>query len=243
MITSKENAWFKRVREAIREHGDEILIEGPKAVEDAIAAGWKPIAVFVNDVEPALSRLEPAKSRFYVLARELFKSISDTKTSQGVIALFERPRWKADVVFSRSDSVIVALDGVQDPGNVGTIVRLAAAFDAAGVVLLPGCADAYGPKAIRASAGAILTVPVVEMPVEALLACGRTIVYADAAGDATAPPPQSVIVFGSEGGGVSPAIRAATRPIAVATSGRVESLNVAASAAILLWQVWRNLSS
>ncbi|PYQ56839.1 MAG: hypothetical protein DMF58_19760, partial [Acidobacteria bacterium] len=127
MITSKENAWFKRVREAIREHGDEILIEGPKAVEDAIAAGWKPIAVFVNDVEPALSRLEPAKSRFYVLARELFKSISDTKTSQGVIALFERPRWKADVVFSRSDSVIVALDGVQDPGNVGTIVRLAAA--------------------------------------------------------------------------------------------------------------------
>src|SRR5437879_11145121 len=168
MITSKENAWFKRVREAIREHGDEILIEGPKAVEDAIAAGWKPIAVFVNDVEPALSRLEPAKSRFYVLARELFKSISDTKTSQGVIALFERPRWKADVVFSRSDSVIVALDGVQDPGNVGTIVRLTAAFDAAGGITLPGCADAYGPKAIRASAGAILSVPVVPMSYDEL---------------------------------------------------------------------------
>src|SRR6266568_8242763 len=107
MITSKENAWFKRVRQAIREDADEIVIEGPKPIEDAIAAGWKPIAVFVNDVEPALSRLEPAKSRFYVFGRDLFKSISDTKTSQGVIALFERPRWKADQIFSRSDSVIV----------------------------------------------------------------------------------------------------------------------------------------
>ena len=240
MITSKENAWFKRVREAIREHGDEILIEGPKAVEDAIAAGWKPIAVFVNDVEPALSRLEPAKSRFYVLARDLFKSISDTKTSQGVIALFERPRWKADVVFSRSDSVIVALDGVQDPGNVGTIVRLAAAFDAAGVILLPGCADAYGPKAIRASAGAILSVPVIEMTVDQLLARHLPIFAADAHGSSELP--NGILVFGSEGRGISDALRRVARLVRIETSGRVESLNVAAAAAILLWRRFNSRS-
>ncbi len=64
MITSKGNAWFKRVRNAIREHENEIVIEGPKAVHDAIAAGWKPIALI--HVEPALSRLEPAESRFCV---------------------------------------------------------------------------------------------------------------------------------------------------------------------------------
>src|SRR5438128_12035107 len=111
MITSKSNAWFKRVRNAMREHTDEIVIEGPKPVADAIKAGWKPIVI--PEFSPAL-----------------LKSISDTKTSQGVIALFARPRWTADEVFSRTDSVIVALDAVQDPGNVGTIVRLAAAFDA-----------------------------------------------------------------------------------------------------------------
>ena len=81
MITSKANAWFKRVHNAVREHTDEIVIEGPKAVADAIAAGWKPIPI------PAFS---PA----------LLKSITDTKTSQGVIGLFERPKWTADRIFS-----------------------------------------------------------------------------------------------------------------------------------------------
>src|SRR5436305_528218 len=148
MITSKANPWFKRVHNAVREHTDEIVIEGPKAVADAIAAGWKSIPI---------PQFAPA----------LLKSITDTKTSQGVIGLFERPRWTANQSFS-SKRLAVALDGVQDPGNVGTIVRLAAAFDAAGVILLPECADAFSPKAIRASAGAILSVPVVPMSYDEL---------------------------------------------------------------------------
>src|SRR6266849_6716702 len=213
MITSKSNAWFRRVRNAIREHTDEIVIEGSKAVADAIAAGWKPIA---------LPEFSPA----------LLKSISDTKTSQGVIGLFERPRWTRDQIFSR-DGIAVALDAVQDPGNVGTIVRLAAAFDAAGVILLPGCADPFGPKAIRASAGAILNVPIVSMTVDELLASGRPIFVADSKGS-TAELPTGILVLGSEGRGISPALRKAGRAIAVETSGRVESLNVAAAAAILL---------
>ena|SRR2546428_3666774 len=209
MITSKENAWFKRVREAIREHADEIVIEGPKPIEDAIAAGWKPIAI---------PQFSPA----------LLKSISDTKA----VALFKRPRWKPDDVFG--DKIAVALDGVQDPGNVGTIVRLAAAFDAAGVILLPGCADAYGPKAIRASAGAILSVPVIEMTVDQLLARHLPIFAADAHGSSELP--KGILVFGSEGRGISDALRKVARLVRIETSGRVESLNVAAAAAILLWR-------
>src|SRR5713226_1213612 len=220
MITSKSNVWFKRVRDAIRQHADEIVIEGPKAVSDAIAAGWKPIAI--PEFSPAL-----------------LKSISDTKTSQGVIGLFERPRWKADQIFSRRDTVMVALDGVQDPGNVGTIVRLAAAFDAAGVILLPGCADPYGLKAIRASAGAILSVPIVAMTAEELLAIRRPLYAADANGP-TGENPEGILVMGSEGQGVSEFIRKRAKPIAVETSGRVESLNVAAAAAILLWRSFRS---
>jgi len=216
MITSRSNAWFKRVREAIRQHASEIVIEGPKAVADAVAAGWKPIAI---------PQFSPA----------LLKSISDTKTSQGVIGLFERPRWKADEILARNDTVVVALDGVQDPGNVGTIVRLAAAFDAAGVILLPGCADPYGPKAIRASAGAVLTVPIVQM--ENLRAVRQPLFVADSRGSTKAPPARdAVLVFGSEGQGVSQEVRDLATPIAIETSGKVESLNVAAAAAILLWR-------
>ena len=209
MITSKENAWFKRVRHAIREHADEIAVEGDKNIQDAIAAGWKPIAT----------------PQF---APRLLKSLTDTKA----VALFARPRWKADDLFK--GKIVIALDGVQDPGNVGTIVRLAAAFDAAGVILLPGCADAYGPKAIRASAGAILSVPIVEMTVDALLARGVPIFAADTEGSDELP--HGVIVFGSEGQGVSERLR--KNPVTVKTSGRIESLNVAAAAAILLWRTF-----
>jgi RNA methyltransferase, TrmH family len=211
MITSKSNAWFKRVRNAMREHADEIVIEGTKAINDAIAAGWTPIAT---------PQFAPA----------LLRAITDTKA----IALFARPHWTADDVFG--DKTVVALDAVQDPGNVGTIVRLAAAFDAAGLILLPGCADAYGPKAIRASAGAILSVPVVEMTVEELLARGRPIFAADTRGSSEMP--DGVLVFGSEGQGISDALRRAATLVTIETSGRVESLNVAAAAAILLWRTF-----
>jgi TrmH family RNA methyltransferase len=225
MITSRSNPWFKRVRNAIREHAGEIVIEGPKAVADAIAAGWKPIAVISAE----------ARSDAVVFSRALFHAVADTKTSQGVIALFERPRVTAGRLFARRDTVVVALDGVQDPGNVGTIVRLAAAFDAAGVAMLPGCADPFGPKAIRASAGAILTVPVVELTLRELP--NWPLFTADAGGRGIDPPSrQAILVFGSEGQGVSEQVRRKATPIAIQTSGRVESLNVAAAAAILLWR-------
>ncbi len=150
-----------------------------------------------------------------------------------MLALFERPQFDVDVLL-QSDRTVVALDGVQDPGNVGTIVRLAAAFDAAGVALLPGSADAFSPKAIRASAGAILHVPVVSVTPQQLIDAARPLFAADTSGSVDDLPARAIVVFGSEGSGVSDAIRASATPIAVRTSGRVESLNVAAAAAIFL---------
>jgi TrmH family RNA methyltransferase len=118
---------------------------------------------------------------------------------------------------------------------VGTIVRLAAAFDAAGVALLPGSADPFSPKAIRASAGAILNVPCATASRDELLARGWPLFAADARGEATDPPARrAILAFGSEGGGVSEEIARAATLIAIPMSSRVESLNVAASAAILL---------
>jgi RNA methyltransferase, TrmH family len=219
-ISSRQNALYKRVRDAVRGHSEEIAIEGPKAVADARAAGWKTLLVVGENV---------------AFSDALMNDLADTKTSQGVLALFERPRATLDQLFARADSVVVALDGVQDPGNVGTIVRLAAAFDAAGVALLPGCADPFGPKAIRASAGAILNVQCAPASRDELLARGRPVFAADARGEPIDPPARAaVLAFGSEGGGLSEEIARAARTIAIPMSGRVESLNVAASAAILL---------
>jgi TrmH family RNA methyltransferase len=219
-ISSRQNPWFKRIREAIRDHAGEIVIEGPKPVADAIAAGWKPIKVIERDVD---------------FSSSIFDALAETKSPQNVIALFERPRFDLRVLFARETSIVIALDGVQDPGNVGTIVRLGAAFDANGVALLPGCADAFGPKAIRSSAGAILTVPVVNCSIDELLAQGWDVVAADARGEVTDPPSKkAILAFGSEGSGLSPAIATVARTIAIRMSTRMESLNVASSAAILL---------
>jgi TrmH family RNA methyltransferase len=219
-ISSRQNPWFKRIREAIREHGAEIVIEGPKPVADAIAAGWKPIKVVARDVD---------------FTSDVFDALAETKSPQNVIGLFERPIASLPDLFQRTTSIVIALDGVQDPGNVGTIVRLAAAFDANGVVLLPGCADAFSPKAIRSSAGAILNVPIVSCSIDELLSHGWPIVAADARGEIADPPPtNAVLAFGSEGSGLSPALASAAHTIAIAMSSRIESLNVASSAAILL---------
>lgn len=219
-ISSRQNVWFKRIREAIHDHDDEIVIEGPKAVADAVAAGWVPIKTFARGIE---------------FSAQLFDAVAETKSPQNVIGLFHRPQSSLDQIFARDSSVVIALDGVQDPGNVGTIVRLAAAFDANGVVLLPGCADPFSPKAIRSSAGAILSVPVVNASAEELLTRGWPIVAADARGEAGDPPTHhAVLAFGSEGLGLSPALADHARMIAIRMSPRIESLNVAMSAAILL---------
>ena len=220
IISSRQNPLVKRIREAVREHDAEIVLEGPKHVADAVAGGWKAIAVLERGVD---------------VTGEVFDSLSETRQPQGVIALFERPRWSAAEILARRETVAIALDGVQDPGNVGTIVRLAAAFDASGVLLLPGCADPFGPKAIRSSAGAILNVPVATITARELIDSARPLLAADATGNAVDPPSAgAVLVFGNEGSGVSEELLRHAVPIAIPMSARVESLNVASSAAILL---------
>jgi TrmH family RNA methyltransferase len=216
-ITSRHNPLIKRIREAIREHAGEIVLEGPKAVSDAVASGWTPIVIVERGVD---------------VSSEVFEALTETRNPQNVIGLFERPQSDFAAILARRDTIAIALDGVQDPGNVGTIVRLAAAFDAAGVLLLPGCADPFGPKAIRASAGAILNVPVAEITAEEL----RGNLFATAMTGQPVDPParDAILVFGNEGTGVSPQILERATRIAIPMSGRVESLNVASSAAILL---------
>lgn len=226
-ISSRQNALYKRIREAIREHDSEIVIEGPKPVADALAAGWKPLAI--------VTRGESDRRDAVAFSHELYDSLAETRSPQGVIGLFSRKASDPAEIFARVDSVAVALDAVQDPGNVGTIMRLAAAFDAAGVLLLPGCADPFGPKAIRSSVGAVLNVPIANVTAADLIACGIPL-YATAMHGAAIDPPSrnAILLFGNEGQGVSEELLRQSTLLSIPMSGRVESLNVASSAAILL---------
>ena len=199
----------------MRDPEEEFVLEGRKQVDDAIAAGWQPLLLV---------------TRGETFTDELFDALADTRTPQDVLGLFARP--KGQKIVPKNGPVVV-LDAVQDPGNVGTIIRLAAAFDCGGVILLPGCADPFAPKAIRASVGAVLRVPVVQGTLADL--DGLPLFAADGAGETIDPPTKNaMIVFGNEGSGVSDEIRRRAKLIAIPMSKRVETLNVAASAAILL---------
>ncbi|MCM2317071.1 MAG: RNA methyltransferase [Thermoanaerobaculia bacterium] len=239
VVTSRTNAWFKRFRAAIELHREEIVVEGPKHVADCIASGWAPLAIAVRE---GTSFDSPAAARAIVLSDPLFRALSDTVRSQGVVALFPRPAASPSELLRRTGAIVV-LDGIQDPGNTGTIVRLAAAFGAAGAIALDGTADPFSPKAIRASAGAALTVSIAQCSRAeflALAASSNLPMLAAAAGGGTLPyplPPRFALVLGNEGQGVSPEIASIATPVAVEMSGLMESLNVGAAAAILLWQI------
>lgn len=236
-ISSRENRWFKRFLAAAERHDDEIVLEGPKQIRDAVAQGWTPLAFALSEDAPPLPWPDAPALTF---SSGLLRGITDARHSQGVLALFPRPADDRDRAL-RTNGILVVLDGIQDPGNVGTILRLAAAFEAGAVILTEGCADPWSIKALRASAGTALLVPIARMPRRLLLAAlteRRIPRFAAAAGppenrDRDLPRP-AALILGSEGQGVSADLLEGATTLSIATSPRVESLNVAAAAAILL---------
>lgn len=233
-IRSRQNQWIKRVRKAIDRHESEIVIEGPKMIGDALESGWVPLVILQDEQR---SRFHPGA---LPVDSTLFQELSTTRTTQGVIALFPRPERSAEDLMNRAPARIVVLDSIQDPGNVGTIIRSAAAFELSGVVCLPGTADPWGPKSIRASAGSVLAIPVAQVSTDELLRLVRAneieVYAADprARDTAITRTGQFAIVFGSEGRGISPELAEISRGIRIPMSTRVDSLNVAAAAAIVL---------
>jgi RNA methyltransferase, TrmH family len=180
--------------------------------------------------------------RVMVLPDELFHTISATEASQGVMALVKPPSWTLEELF-RGQALAVILDGIQDPGNAGTMVRAAEAFGVTGVVFLKGTVSPYNPKCLRASAGSIFRVPLVPaMDDQLLLAAvhqkkiemfALTPQGAVELGECNFSG-KCAIVVGSEGRGVSERLRAKSTDIRIPTVG-VESLNAALAAGIALY--------
>ena len=253
MLTSPANPLLKEVRRAIVRgsltRDGCCVAEGFNLLEEALKSGCQVEAVLAAEsvrsaVEGHVRRL--AGLRVFVLPDSLFGSLSGTESAQGVMSLVRPPQWSLEQLF-RGRSLVVVLDGVQDPGNAGTVLRAAEAFGATGVLLVKGSASPYNPKAVRASAGSLFRVPLVT-GVDAALARAaleqrRLDVYAAmpsggkqlAEADLTR---NCALILGSEGAGVSDELRRGAVELRIPTTG-VESLNVALAAAVLLYEARR----
>jgi TrmH family RNA methyltransferase len=253
VLTSPRNPLVKEVRKAILRGGltgDGLCVaEGFHLLEEALRSDCEISSVFMlESVRAAVeSRVKSFRqARVMELPDELFHSISSTETTQGVIALVRPPAWTLGQLF-RGQPLVVVLDGVQDPGNSGAIVRSAEAFGATGAVFLKGSANPYNPKCLRASAGSVFRVPIVTGLEEGLLLAAldehQIEAYALAPGgelhiaQCHFERPCALIV-GSEGQGVSKGLRAKAIGVRIPTVA-VESLNAAMAAGIALYEARR----
>jgi TrmH family RNA methyltransferase len=237
-------------RRKARERRALFVAEGVRAVEELLRSPFTVLGVLAT---PALAESPRGAALLRAIAargvecaevgEKEFLSAADTEHPQGVLAIAEVPARALESLVLATSARVLVLDAVQDPGNVGTLVRTAAALGTAAVVALPGTADLWNAKAVRAAAGAHFHIPVVHAAPDELLASLReaTIpLWGTAADggplDGLAPPPRLALAVGNEGAGLSPAVRAAAqRMVALPMAAGVESLNVAVAAGILLY--------
>jgi len=235
MISSPDNQHLKEVRRlsrpVVRARSGRFVAEGEDLQDAAVAAGWEPVFKLC----PA--GLAPAEGWLEV-APELLAAVSTLGSGSRAIAVFEQ-RWAP----APSGPLCVYLHGIGDPGNLGTILRSAHAFGAASVALGPGCADPYGPKAVRASMGAIFALPlaraatVQELPGELVGLDGGA---KEALGGRFAA--QTTLLIGAERDGLGLELLARCDRVVAIRQAAGHSLNAAMAATIALYEVSRTMA-
>jgi TrmH family RNA methyltransferase len=247
-ISGRDNPQFKRFLAArSRKVQGLTLVEGPKLLDEAIRSGLA-IRMIALDERAAKVSDSWRTAPIIHLAAPLMKRLVEVETHQGVVALVERPGHDGEWRREAQDFVLI-LDGVQDPGNVGTLFRTAEAAGVSGVLLTRGCADPFSPKALRASAGSAFRLPYIrEVTPDSLLdrlpkgvaimaAVAEKTSYSAFENAAVGP---TALALGSEGSGLSAGLLAlAKRKVRIPLAREVESLNVAAAGAILLFEIAR----
>ena len=175
IVQSKQNSRLKELRRLLahpaQQAGVLAAIEGPNLLEEALRAGLRVKSVFVaQGAEGLLEALAlPPQTEVLLAPREVLESALSTETPQPIAALIEQPAWTWDDVFplnAQAAPLLLILAGVQDPGNLGTILRSAEAFGATAVLSLPGTVSAWNLKAVRASAGSLFRLPLLTVSAE-----------------------------------------------------------------------------
>lgn len=251
MISSRHNESIKTIRRLRGRQGDHALLEGPHLLEEALASGLEletvlatPEALRRPEVVHLVSLLDRPPLE---VDAALLDTLADADSPRGLLALARLPRSGAESLPAAGDAVLLYLDGVQDPGNVGALARVAEAFGARALALAPGCAHPNHPRALRASAGSLLRLPVA---VGATIAgvdarCGRGTRWAALAAhggrlidDLEWRSGPWVLAVGAEGSGLSSELEARLdERWTIRLDRRVESLNVAVAGGIALFSL------
>ena len=250
LITSRSNPLCTHLRKlasdrAYRRRSGEFLCDSPKLLEEALLHGGA-LRTVVSTAEAPLPPI-PEGVRQVTVPEDVMRSVSPAQTPQGVLAVCAmRPSALPDTLPGK---LYVVLDGVQDPGNVGTILRTADAFRADGMLLVNGCADLYNPKTVRATMGAVFRCPVWQCDIPSLrhlLEVSHLPLYgaalrSDTVDARTLDFSRCAIAIGSEGKGLSKELLAICDQTAlIPMSDHCESLNAAMAATVLLWEAARN---
>lgn len=254
-ITSSSNRRIQRLRALMRRSpldGDALaVVEGPKLVREACRGGLEVEEILVASSKLAAFREEDGLGKTEVelcgVSDSLFHAVSDTVTSQGILAIVRIPTASLDSLLT-GDPLLLVAHQVQDPGNLGTLARSAEAFGATALLLTTHTASPLNPKAIRASAGSLFRLPIAGPLAPASLAPrlrrrGVRLMAATPDGKTNFRLADYrgglALVIGSEGRGIPPGLGAFDAEIRVPTAKGVDSLNVAAAAAILLCEAAR----
>ena len=248
-ITSRANPLCTHFRKlassrSYRQEAGEFLCDSPKLLQEAHLWGAE-IRTVLYTAGAKLPDLDAARVRVAEVSESVMRAVSPMETPQGVV--FSCKVSPTALPEKIGPGRYLVLDGIQDPGNVGTILRTADAFDCGGIFLLPGCADLYNPKTLRAAMGVQFRRALYPCTLEeltALLAADIPLYVAALTEGAVdvrqADLTNAAIVIGSEGRGVSPQVLAACqKALTIPMSSRCESLNAAVAAAVLLWEGWR----
>ncbi len=253
-IESKHNTTLRHLARLNREKkyrqgAGEMVCEGWKMLGEALSSGVtvKTVLQRTGDAPDSglIAQAEAQGARLFEAEASLFAQASDVETPQGVIFSCVPPKRRADDLPETLSGAIL-LDGVQDPGNLGTILRTADAFALDAVILCEGCTDPTAPKVVRATMGAAFRQPVYRMPLAEAAAALKTRglpVYAAALEPDSVPSTAldlhgAAVIVGSEGRGVTAqALELCDKKVVIPMAGRAESLNVGVAAAILIWEM------
>lgn len=255
-ISSRKNSAVFRYRSLnrdrkVREEAGEFNIEGAKLCFEAVSCGLKITAAFITESAaakyPAVYDALKKKTEPFVITEDISEYISDTKSPQGVFVTAEMLDKGRNTEIIESGKYVI-LDGLQDSGNIGTILRTADALGMDGVILSPDCCDVYSPKTVRGAMGSLFRIPffraVLPETIEKLKNKGFK-VYAAMLDEraeslsATVFPKKTAVIIGNEGNGVSAEAAAAAENRLYIPIQNAESLNAAVACSIICWEIKR----
>jgi len=260
-IISRQNPLVKELRALRDDRSSSLLfLEGYHLVMEALRSGLKLEILVMEDRFPDSDGLRQAKSharKAYLVSSSVFRAVASVDTPSGILAVAEAPAASWETLTKKSPAPLVILDGIQDPGNAGAIVRTAEAAGAAGVITLEGTARLFSPKALRAAMGSSLRLPLMEHrrlaeTAERCRSAGYRLVGACGADSAQATVRYDqadwktpvALVLGAEGRGLDPAWEPyLEQSVKIPMEPPVESLNVAVAAAVLLYESRRRRNS